>query len=55
MPQFSQWNLISRFYHGLKGMILHGQLEKKLCKSKVSLESGLETHLPLVPTYLNVQ
>ncbi len=26
---FSQWIFISRFYHGLKGLILHGQLEKK--------------------------
>jgi hypothetical protein len=55
MPQLRQWIFISKFYHGLRSLIFHGNVKRKFYKSKMSFESGSKTHLPLVPTYLDVQ
>ncbi len=30
MPQFHQWIIISKFYHGLRSIIFHGNVKKKI-------------------------
>jgi hypothetical protein len=46
---------MSMFDHTIISQIFDGHLKKKLHKSDVSFESGLENHFPLVPTLLEIQ